>query len=98
MSRMRFTIKIEDTTSENLFSLSNPFFKSRLTNSADIKSKINAETNAIIIENSNPRAPIRGKGVSIRDMQMIRRSEIMTLFEKNMSINTTRFNLQNSWF
>jgi len=68
-----------------------------LTNSADIKSEINAETNAIIIENSNPRTPIRGKGVSIRDMQMIRKSEIMTLFEKNISMNVTGFNLQNSW-
>src|SRR5713101_368913 len=98
MSRIRFTIKIEDTTSENLFSLINPLFKSRLTNSADIKSEINAETNAIIIENSNPRAPIRGKGISIRDMQMVRRSETMALFEKNMSTNITRFNLQNLGF
>ncbi len=56
---MTSTIKIEDTTSENLFSLINPFFKSRLTNSADIKSEINAEANAIITENSNPKTPTR---------------------------------------
>jgi hypothetical protein len=96
--RRKFTMKIEDAMSESLPSLMNFLLKSKFTYSADIKIEIKAETNAIATENSNPRVPIREKGVSIRDIKIIKANGIRTFFEKNIFVNITRFNLQGFWF
>ncbi len=88
--RRKFTTKMEDTTSESPVSLMNLFPKCRLMYSAEIKTEIKAETNAIVTENSNPRVPTRGKKVSIKDIKTIIASEIRTFFEKNISIKVIR--------
>src|ERR1700746_3247205 len=82
--RRKFTMKIEPAMSESLLPLMNFLLKLRFMYSADIKTETKAETNAIITENSNPRVPIREKGVSIKDIKIIKASGIRTFFEKNI--------------
>jgi hypothetical protein len=66
---------------------------SRVIYSAETNTETKARVNAIIRENSNPRAPTSGKKRSIREIKITRANDIKAFFENNTSIRVIQFNL-----